>query len=70
MKLRTLDINVIDFADEMSIVHPMVSKGTALVSPVGQAAKNINQQIETCVAIGPFDLVKHLATKVVGDIFS
>lgn len=70
MKLRTLDINVIDFNDEMSIVHPMISKGTALVSPVGQVNKNINQRIETCVVLGPFDLVKHLTNKVVGDIFS
>lgn len=70
MKLRTLDINVIDFAEDMSIVHPMIQKGTSLVCPVGQVSKNISQQIETCVTIGPFDLVKHLSTKVVGDIFS
>ena len=35
--LRTLDVMVLDMVESMSLVHPMISKGTALVHPVGPA---------------------------------
>ena len=70
MKLRTLDIMVLDYAEHMSLVHPMINKGTALVHPVGPAMLNIKKQINISVAIGPHDLAKHLTNKVIGDIFS
>jgi hypothetical protein len=70
MKLRTLDIMVIDYAEKMALVHPMINKGTALVCPVGPVMLNIEKQIQTSVVIGPHDLAKHLTNKVIGDIFS
>ena len=70
MKLRTLDIRVIDYADSMSLVHPMINKGTMLVHPVGPAPVSLSKPLHLSVAIGPHDLYKHLTGKVIGDIFS
>jgi hypothetical protein len=70
MKLRTLDIMVIDYAEHMSLVHPMISKGNALVHPVGPAPVSNSKTIQLAVVIGPHDLYKYLADKVIGDIFS
>lgn len=70
MKLRTLEIRVIDYADDMSLVHPMIAKGTALVHPVGPTQEAWGKQLQLSVVIGPHDLYKHLQGKVIGDIFS
>ena len=71
MKLRTLDIMVIDYADNMALVHPMITKGTALVHPVGPApVTNMTKPIQLSVVIGPHDLYKYLTNKVIGDIFN
>ena len=70
MKLRTLEIMVIDYAEKMSLVHPMINKGTALVHPVGPAPVSLSKPLHLSVVIGPHDLYKHLAGKVIGDIFS
>ena len=71
MKLRTLDVMVVDYVDEMSLVHPMINKGTALVHPVGPAPTlQHGKQLQLSVVIGPHDLYKHLQNKVIGDIFS
>jgi len=71
MNLRTLDIMVIDATEnEMSLVHPMISKGTALVHPVGPSPEHFGKSYQLSVVIGPHDLYKYLANKVVGDIFS
>ena len=71
MKLRTLDIMVIDYADNMSLVHPMINKCTALVHPVGPALASVNgKSIQLSVVIGPHDLYKFLENKLVGDILS
>lgn len=70
MKLRTLDIKIVDTADKMSLVHPMINKGTMLVHPVGPSPEMHTKQFNLSVAIGPHDLYKHLAGKVIGDIFS
>lgn len=69
--LRTLDIMIVDYCDSLSLVHPMITKGTALVHPVGPApGGGINNENHLSVVIGPHDLYKHLTNKVVGDIFS
>lgn len=70
LTVRTLDVRVLDFCDDMSLVHPMISKGYAMVHPVGPApwAKG-GQEEHISVVIGPHDLYKHLTNKVVGDIF-
>lgn len=70
MKLRTLDIMIVDYAEEMSLVHPMINKGTALVCPVGPTTQGVGKPLQLSVVIGPHDLYKHLTDKVVGDIFS
>jgi len=70
MKLRTLDITILDYAEEMSLVHPAINKGTALVHPVGPSPKGIGKEHQLSVVIGPHDLYKHLTDKVIGDIFS
>jgi len=71
MNLRTLDVNVIDYAENMALVHPMITKGTALVHPVGPGPRaGTAKEIHLSVVIGPHDLYKHLTNKVVGDIFS
>lgn len=70
MRLRTLDIMVIDYAEQMSLVHPMIGKGTALVHPVGPSTTGYGKQHQLSVVIGPHDLYKYLTNKVIGDIFS
>ncbi len=70
MKLRTLEIMVVDYCDSMALVHPMINKGTALVIPVGPVQANMTKQIQTSIVAGPHDLAKHLTNKVVGDVFS
>lgn len=70
MKLRTLDVMVVDYAESMALVHPMINKGTALVHPVGPSPVSMGKTIQLSVAIGPHDLYKHLTNKVIGDIFS
>jgi hypothetical protein len=48
----------------------MIVKGTALVHPVGPSPQGYGKQLQLSVVIGPHDLHKHLAGKVIGDIFS
>lgn len=69
MKLRTLDIVVLDYADHMCLVHPMINKATSLVHPVGPSPKTGGKEFPLNIVIGPHDLYKHLQNKVVGDIF-
>jgi hypothetical protein len=70
MRLRTLDVMVIDYAENMSLVHPMINKGTSLVHPVGPTLPAPGKSYQLSVVIGPHDLYKHLTGKVIGDIFS
>ena len=70
MNLRTLDVEVIDYCDNISLVHPMINKGCALVHPVGPSPMLNGRQFQLSVVIGPHDLYKHLADKVVGDLVS
>ena len=69
LRLRTLDITVIDYSDHMALVHPMIAKGTALVHPVGPTNAS-GKEIQLSIVIGPHDLYKYMNSKVVGDIFS
>lgn len=69
LKLRTLDVMVLDYVESMSLVHPMVNKATALVHPVGPS-EGFGTSRQLAVIIGPHDLYKHLQNKVVGDMFS
>lgn len=68
--LRTLDVMVLDYAESMPLVHPVISKGSALVHPVGPSSETFGKIHQLSVVIGPHDLYKYLANKVVGDILS
>jgi hypothetical protein len=70
MNLRTLPVKVIEYAESMALVHPMINKGCALVHPVGPAPTFNGKQLQLSVVIGPHDLYKHLQGKVVGDVMS
>lgn len=70
MNLRTLDVQVIDYAEEMSLVHPMINKGCAMVHPVGPISLIAGKQLQLAVVMGPHDLYKHIANRVVGDLTS
>lgn len=70
MQLRTLDIMVVDYAESMALVHPMINKGCALVHPVGPTPQGIGKQLQLSVVIGPHDLYKFIQNKVIGDVFS
>ena len=70
MKLRTLDIMVLEYCDNMALVHPMINKGMSLVHPVGPSPKGPGKEYNLNVVIGPHDLYKHIQNKVVGDVFT
>lgn len=70
MNLRTLDIDVVDYTESISLVHPMINKGCSLVHPVGPSPILHGKQLQLAVMIGPHDLYKHLTNKVVGDVMS
>ena len=72
--LRTLEVEIVDAsgkdAPPMAFVHPMISKGMALIHPVGPSPMKHGKSHQLSIVIGPHDLYKHLAGKVVGDILS
>jgi hypothetical protein len=73
INLRLLDIMVVDYADNMSVVHPMINKGTMMMHPVGPAIRGKGRDMDEnhlAVAIGPFDLSKSLSGKIIGDLLS
>lgn len=70
---RLLDITVIDAVGEdspMTFAHPMINKATALIHPVGPSEPRHGRVHQLNVVIGPHDLYKHIAGKVVGDLLS
>jgi hypothetical protein len=69
MKLRLLEIRVVGYEENVSLVHPMINKQTALVHPVGISHETYGKQHMLSVAIGPHDLNKLLESKVIGDVF-
>ena len=70
MRLRTALADVVDYKENVSLVHPMINKGTMLVHPIGPSLNMREKDLQLSVTIGPHDLYKHLANKVIGDIFS
>lgn len=70
-KMRVLDISVVGYVNNIALVHPMISKGSMLVHPVGPfTTYNRQSELQLSVVIGPHDLHKHLNGKTVGDIMS
>lgn len=69
MKQRCQEIRVVDKADEMPIVHPMIPKGFAHVHPIGSTSVGSSSRIapQLNIVIGPHDLYKILANKSTGD---
>jgi len=72
MKLRTLYLDIVDYTENsMSLVHPMINKGTALVHPIGPSLNLKEKDLQLSIVIGPHDLYgKYLTNKVIGDIFA
>ena len=83
MKLKTLSVYIVDYAENASVVHPMIHKMTALVHPVGPELGPLSAELsgsaqspasasppQLSVVIGPNDLYKQLSNRVVGDLFS
>jgi hypothetical protein len=72
-RLRTLDAEIIDetpYDTRMSLVHPMITKGTMLVHPVGPAFIQNSKDTHLCVVIGPHDLYKYLSDLSIGDLIT
>lgn len=68
-KLRTFDIEIVDYISYTSVVHPMINKGTAMVHPVGPVRAH-DKELHASIVIGPYDLNKFMGVKTVGDVFS
>lgn len=62
-------INVVDFIDEGSVVHPLVQKATSFCHPVGPMTIH-GKEHEMAVTIGPHDLNRWLYNKAIGDLLS
>jgi hypothetical protein len=68
-KLRTFDVEIINYISYISVVHPMINKGTAMVHPVGPILSH-NKELHASIVIGPYDLNKFMGVKTVGDVFA
>jgi len=71
MVLRTLEIEIIDETPHgavMSLVHPMIAKGTMMVHPVGPMKMATGKDTQLCVVLGPHDLYKYLSELQIGDL--
>lgn len=65
-KMRECEIKVVDFHENASLVHPILSKGTMMCYPVGPELKagGKNEDNILCINAGPYDLVG----KILGDV--
>lgn len=72
-RLRLLNINIIDetpYGEVMSLVHPMISKGTMMVHPVGPIKTQDGKETHLCLVIGPYDLYKYISALSIGDLIA
>ncbi|MEM2159511.1 MAG: hypothetical protein QXN55_01000 [Candidatus Nitrosotenuis sp.] len=74
-KQRTAKINIKDFHENenISLVHPMIQKQTALCHPAGLGRAyfdNFDNEVHVGVSIGPHDLHKYLNGLTIGNILS
>lgn len=66
-RLRLFEISILDFEPNVSLVHPMINRATALCHPIGTSSYQGNE-VDVCSVIGPFDLHKWINGKSIGDI--
>lgn len=67
-KFRLADIKIKGVEEEVSLVHPMLQKNTALCHPIGEITIDHGVQTTQCIVVGPYDLWKHLNGKLYGDL--
>lgn len=66
-KLVTTKLNVVNFADKKSCIHPAIPKGSAMIHPTGPEISH-NRYIFYGIVCGPHDLYRYCGGKTVGDI--
>ncbi len=67
-RYRLLPIQVIDYIDNCSCVHPMIQKGYGMQHPAG-IHMLYEKQVGLTITMGPHDLYKYVSNLAVGDIF-
>lgn len=67
-KFRIADIKIKNVVEDVSLVHPMLQKNTALCHPIGEIQLDNGVLTTQCVVAGPYDLWKHLNGKLYGDL--
>lgn len=66
-KLVTTKLNVVDFNERKSCIHPLIPKGSAMIHPTGPEISH-GRPIFYGIVCGPHDLSRFLYSKTVGDI--
>jgi len=66
-KLVTTKLNVVDFKEKASCIHPMIPKGSAMIHPTGPERSH-GRDIFYGIVCGPHDLVRFIGGRTVGDI--
>lgn len=66
-KLVTTRLNVVDFHERRSCIHPMIPKGSAMIHPTGPELLH-GRSIYYGIVCGPWDLGRFIMGRTVGDI--
>jgi hypothetical protein len=66
-KLVTTKLQVVNFSEKKSCVHPMILKGSAMIHPTGPELSH-GKQIFYGIVCGPHDLGRYINGSTVGDI--
>lgn len=66
-KLVTTKLQVVDYFEHRSCIHPMIPKGSAMIHPTGPELSH-GRSIFYGIVCGPHDLWRYIGNKTVGDI--
>lgn len=66
-KLVTAKVQVVDYIEAGTVIHPMIPKGSALVHPLFEAKYHQRMTYYNLVA-GPYDLHRYIGGRTVGEI--
>lgn len=66
-KLVTTKLNVVNFTERKSCIHPMIPKGSAMIHPTGPEISH-GRSIFYGIVCGPHDLFRYIGGRTVGDI--
>lgn len=67
-KFRLASIEIKDVVENVSLVHPMLQKNTALCHPIAEIETDLKVKTIQNVIIGPHDLYKQIHEKSYGDL--